>query len=66
MPVPMMLAITMEHAVTKPIVRAGAGILTRRFSTVLVMLESTVAFQCIFNERTRVFLVFAWAFASWR
>jgi hypothetical protein len=51
MPVPMMLAITMEHAVTKPIVRLGPGAFTERGSAIVVMVGPTRN-----NRDSRIFL----------
>ena len=43
MPVPIMLAITMEEAVAKPMVRRGRGDCTEGRSATAVIVESTVA-----------------------
>src|SRR6266699_749299 len=62
MPVPMILAITMEHAVTKPIVRGGGRAFSERRSAIVVMDGSTipklsgransfgVAFECMISK----------------
>jgi hypothetical protein len=42
-PVPMMLAITMEQAVKKPMVRRGRGDFTEGRSAIAVMVEPTIA-----------------------
>ncbi len=42
MPVPIMLAITMDDAVTKPIVRRGRGDFTEGRSATMVIVESTI------------------------
>jgi hypothetical protein len=42
MPVPMMLAITMEEAVMKPMVRRGAARFTEGRSAMAVIVESTI------------------------
>ncbi len=70
MPVPIMLAITMEHAVTKPIVRRGRDTFRERASATLFIVGSTipklsglassfaVAFECMVRERTGDSMVF--------
>ena len=42
MPVPMMLAITIEDAVMKPTVRRGGGDFTEECSAIAVIVESTI------------------------
>ena len=53
MPVPMMFAMTMEDAVTKPIVRRGRDSFRERTSATFVMAGSTIAFECMISEWTR-------------
>jgi hypothetical protein len=47
-----MLAITMEHAVTKPTVRRGGGDFTERRSAMVVIVGLTVAFKLMIGERS--------------
>jgi hypothetical protein len=51
-PVPMMLAITIEHAVTKPMVRLGGAELTEaRWVSVVIRREFVFKFSCSRIER---------------